>query len=210
MKSMTIAGFGVAVAAAHPAHAQGEATWLWSVTTQNGDAVVEPGETALVTLELLMESDVYEPDMYAFGVAEFDTLGGQGAELGQVVDWTVLNGLADITGDLTTTDGVSMFGTTAYQVDLQGPFVEDNPIAVFEFEWMPDVQGSYAVQYDTHSYLPEARQEVLIWIADESGNYTIEEHWPVTEAAISFEVVPAPAGATLLALGGTVALRRRR
>jgi hypothetical protein len=172
--------------------------------------VVEPGETALVTLQLLMESEVYDPGALAFGVAIFDTIGGRGADSGEILGWTVLNSLDEITGDLTTTDGVSMFGTTAYQVDLQGPFVTDNPIAVFEFEWMPSVLDSCTVAYETHSYLPDAPHEAIVWIADESGNFTIEEHWPVAEADISFQVAPAPGVPCLLAAACLSTLPRRR
>jgi hypothetical protein len=37
------------------------ATWLWDVTTQNGDAIVEPGETATITLSIDFTPNVGEP-----------------------------------------------------------------------------------------------------------------------------------------------------
>jgi hypothetical protein len=147
---------------------QGEATWLWSVSTQDGDAIIDPGETAIITLELLMESGFYDPEMFAFGASIFDTLGGRGADAGHIVSWNVLEHFADATGDLTTTDGVSLFGTTAMQFDIQGPFSADNPVAIFEFEWAPDVLGSYVVEYETFSYLDvDQHHDVVVLIAKE-------------------------------------------
>lgn len=186
------------------AFGDGQATWLWDVTTQNGDAIIEPGETAIVTLSLLMESEMYDMDHVAIGWAEFDTLGGFGAGMGAIVDWQVLNILDNLTGDQTTTDGVSLFNTTAAQIDGQGPFANDNPIGVLEFEWSPDHVGEYVVGYDTLTHMGT----VQVWISLDDGPYDLAEVWPVAEAAISFQVVPAPATLGVVAILA-VAWRRR-
>jgi hypothetical protein len=198
-------------AAGQPACGDGQATWLWDVATQNGDSVVEPGETALITLSLLMESPEYEMDQIAIAEAVFDTLGGIGADSGQIVDWKVLNILDNLTGDQTTTDGVSLFNTTAAQIDGQGPFAEDNPVDVFEFEWAPVVAGAYTVDYETYSHGmgPGHEHMVVVAIAQED-QYDLYETWPVTEAAISFQVVPAPTAVVVAPLGLLAATRRRR
>jgi hypothetical protein len=194
------------------AFGDGQTTWLWDVTTQNGDSVVEPGETAIVTLSLLMQSPEYEMDQIAIRMAVFDTLGGKGAGLGEIVGWEVLNGLDDLTGDQTTTDGVNLFNTSAGQIDIQGPFISDNPIDVLEFEWVPKIEGAYAVDYETFSHLELGFDEhmVAVAIAREPFEYDLIEIWPVTEAAISFQVVPAPATVGLAALGVLAMGRRRR
>lgn len=186
---------------------QGQATWLWSVTTQDGDAIVEPGETASITLEVLMESDVFEHDEIGFGAVNFDTLGGQGAGFGQIVGWQVLNDLDSHTGDTTSTDGVSLFGTMTLQSSSQQTFITDNPIAVFSFEWMPVVLGAYTVEYQTASYWPDKEQQVLVWTGEDLLDM---ELWPVEEAAISFQVVPAPGARGVLIAGALGASRRRR
>jgi uncharacterized protein (TIGR03382 family) len=194
-----------------PACGDGQAMWLWDVTTQNGDSVVEPGETALITLSLLMESREYEKDQIAIAMAVFDTLGGLGAHSGEIVDWKVLNLLDNLTGDQTTTDGVSLFNTNAGQLDIQGPFASDNPVDVLEFEWTPLIEGAYMVNYETFSHLsPEFEHMVAVAIAREPSEYDLFEIWPVTEAAISFQVVPAPATVGLAALGVLAMGRRRR
>ena len=56
---------------------QGTATWLWDVTTQNGDAIVEPGETATVTISMLIEPDPGSPPNAMIAAAVFDTHAGQ-------------------------------------------------------------------------------------------------------------------------------------
>jgi hypothetical protein len=148
--------------------------------------------------------------MFAFGASIFDTLGGRGADAGHIVSWNVLEHFADATGDLTTTDGVSLFGTTAMQFDIQGPFSADNPVAIFEFEWAPDVLGSYVVEYETFSYLDvDQHHDVVVLIAKEPFEFINPEEWPVTEAHISFQVVPAPGGMVVLVLAGAWMRRLR-
>lgn len=210
MRSQLITVLSGALGAAYVAAAQGEATWLWSVTTQNGDAIVAPGETALVTLEVMMESKLYDPDMFAFGAAFFDTLGKQGAAFGQIVDWKILGQLDVIYGDTTTSDGVSLFGTMTGQYPQFPKFSQDNPIAVFEFEWMPLVMGRYVVEYETYSNIPDHEHEINVWIAQEPGDFDDSEFWPVSEAAISFQVVPGPPSLWVLAVAPMTMRRRRR
>jgi hypothetical protein len=201
----------LSVVAGQTASGDGQATWLWEVTTQNGDALVEPGETALVTLSLLMESETYEMDQLAIGTAVFDTIGGFGADSGEIVDWLVLNNLGALYGKTTTTDGVNLCNTTAAQLDdFQGLWTKDNPAEVFEFEWSPVVDGAYAVEYETLSHTFDMPGIVQVLIAREPDEYVEFEFWPVAEAAISFQVVPAPATVGLAALGVIAASRRRR
>jgi uncharacterized protein (TIGR03382 family) len=51
---------------------------------------------------------------------------------------------------------------------------------------------------------------VQVLIAREPDEYVEFEFWPVTEAAISFQVVPAPASMSVATLGMLAAARRRR
>ena len=209
-RSQVLSAAVLGAAVGQPAFGDGQATWLWDVTTQNGDAVVEPGETALITLSLLMESKMYALDQVAIGRADFDTLGDIGAEMGKIFDWQVLNILDNLTGDQTTTDGVNLFNTTAAQIDGQGPFADDNPIGVLEFEWAPSIEGAFKVEYGTFTHTLGMPGVIQVWIAPDHGVYDLAEEWPVTEAAISFQVVPAPATMGVAALGVLAAARRRR
>jgi hypothetical protein len=199
------------LAASTPTHAdgrlQGTATWLYDVTTQNGDALVEPGETATITLSLLMEPDEGDGHFIAIGATIFDTLGGDGAAAGHILRWEVHNGLDELTGDLTTTDGVSLYNTTAGQILVGGgPFTSANPISVLSFEWQPDAYAMFDVEYDTLSNI-EGEQIVLVW-AGATKKTASSIQYPVIDAHISFKVIPAPT--TLALLAPTLAAVRRR
>ena len=200
------------LAASTPTHAdgrlQGTATWLYDVTTQNGDAIVEPGETASITLSLLMEPN--DPDDYvAIAVTIFDTIGGDGADMGFILGWEVLNYLDQLTGDLTTTDGVSLYNTNAGQLTVfTGPFTGANPVDVLTFEWAPHEYVHFDVNYATISDI-EGQQIVVVW-EGENWDVVTAVDYPVTEAAISFAVVPAPPAALALLLATAITRRRSR
>jgi hypothetical protein len=166
-------------------------TWLWKVTTQDGDAIVEPGETATFTLSMDFSPNVGEAgltggEIFGLGLLKFDTLGMAGAEMGQVVGWEILNDLDIDLGDVTTTDGTSLFGTTATQFFLFGPFVHDDPIDVIAVEWAPSTFQDFSVTYETST------DEFLVWEGPIDQPQTPE--WPVVDTVISFQVVPSPSG----------------
>ena len=193
------------------AQVEGEATWLWSVTTQDGDAIVEPGETAMVTLAIDMEPDT-DPDGPVLGLAGviFDTLGGANAMKGQVSGWVFHNDLDFVVGDTTTTDGVSLFGSTAAQLPLLD-LVHFDPIDVITFEWSPIEAGTYTVDYATVTASWETMNPgfASIYVGDDRNFENVD--WPIAEAAITFDVVPAPGvapGALALALVAGAARRR--
>jgi hypothetical protein len=191
--------FALATFAA-PTLADGTATWLYHVTTQNGDAIVEPGETATVTLS--MEMTPFDPGVPLNWLANvrFDTIGDDLADMGHIRSWDILSGLDNVVGDETTTDGVSLFGTLVFQYHQH--YVTDNPIDVLEFTWSPVERGDYVVGYSTTSEtLDHVPGHVVVNVGED-----MFEHWPVTEAAIAFTVVPAPASMLPLLL---LARRRR-
>jgi len=131
--------------------------WLSSVTTDDGDDLVEFGETATVTLTLELMTD---PDVEIAGLAAtiFDTLGGTNAASGGIAGWQVLNSLADLTGDLTETDGVSLFNTNAGQLTMfGGSFVPGFPIGVLEFKYEPGELDGSLVTYTTET------SDLLVW-----------------------------------------------
>ena len=191
-----------------PTLADGTATWLYDITTQDGDAIVEPGETASVTLTLLMNPNPGDAEYVGIGIAIFDTLGGANAANGQILGWQYHYNLGDLYGDLTTTDGVNLYNTHAGQLAgaFTGPFTSANPIDVLTFEWQPLVAGHYDVAYSTESDA-DGPHTVKVWefIDDEETLAT----YPVTEAAITFTVILTPATAILLAAAGATRRRRR-
>jgi hypothetical protein len=182
--------------------------WIWSVSTDDGDAVVEPGETATILLALDFEPSVGEIGLTGEVVtglakATFDTLGGANADRGMIVDWFVWNNLADFTGDLTTTDGVSLFGTNAQQ-GLADFVVPDDPIDVISINWATADFSGYEVHYATSMLEP-----LLVWEGgwDPDGE---QVEWSTIEADVSFQVVPAPEGAVIVCALFASAARRRR
>jgi hypothetical protein len=197
----------VTLLAATPALAdgplQGTATWLWDIATQDGDALVEPGETATVTLSLFMEPDANVNAIISAAI--FDTIAANRS--GQILGWEVLNCLDDLTGDLTTTDGVNLFNTTAGQLTVQY-LTLDNPAEVFAFEWRPLEYVPQVESYTTDSGVKDEPHTVYVWeYIDHPGNAQ-PYLYPVAEAQISITVVPAPPAAILM-LSALAATRRR-
>jgi hypothetical protein len=184
-------------------------TWTWTVSTDNEDAIVEPGESATILLSINFSPDVGDEGMTGervsgLGKATFNTLGGANSERGSIGSWHVKNNLADKTGDLTTTDGVSLFGTNAQQ-GLGQLFISDDPIDVLEFEWSTDDYSGYLVTYTTSMLEP-----LLVWEGHEDGEFGELVDWSHIEAEIHFTVVPAPTSTLAMLLGASLVTRRRR
>lgn len=202
MRILALATLGCAA----PAMAQPEVlgTWLWEVTTQDGDALVEPGETATFTLSMDFSPDVGEMgltgEVQGLAAVEFDTLGMLGAELGQILGWEVLNDLDLAKGDVTTTDGISLFGTIAEQ-PIPFLVLPDDPIEVIRVEWSPSEYMSFDVLYNTNTHL-------LSVFEGDADNLQASE-WPVKEAEIAFQVVPVPYTGLLVAMVASPFLTRR-
>lgn len=189
-----------------PALADGVAYWLYDVKTPGGDSIVEPGETATVTLSLLMEPDPGFGPFVAIAATVFDVLGDDAAANGHILGWEYHNALDQLTGDQATSDGVSIFNVQAGQLTTFGPFSSDNPIDVLTFEWAPVEDGPFTATYNTRSvYKDHLFHEVAVWEGEDKDSAKAV-HYPVAEAAISITVVPAPPAA-LLAL---IACRRPR
>ena len=206
--AMTI---GVVCAAASGAFAQvgGEASWLWEVTTQDGDSLVEPGETATIKLSINFDPDV-TPGGPVQGLAGaiWDTVGGLNASAGTITGWEVLSNLDDLTGDTTTTDGVSLFASTAAQGGQV--YNHDDPIDVLSFEWKSDDYTDFVVEYTTITTLHDpADHLIFVWEGDDPW-FADAIAWPIDEAMVSFQVIPAPASALLIGIAGLGAARRGR
>jgi len=195
----------VVFATCSAASGQGTATWEWAVSTQDGDAVVHPGETATVSLSLNFSPDVSYPDGPVLGLEEavFSTLGGTNADQGMILDWSITENLLFLMReDTTTTDGVSLFNSTASQSVSQDIFLPFDPLPVLEFEWEPVNVGSYVVVYSTSTSVME------VW--EKNGELPVSVEWFVEEAEISFAVVPTPPGALVLAFAAVGAFGQRR
>ena len=172
-------------------------------TTLDVMALVDPGNGWLVqvdpaddgssvecTLSLAMQADA---PFVAFAASIFNTLNVSGSEFGDISGWEVLNHLEELTGDLTETDGDSLFGTLAGQLTIFGPFTEDNPIDVLRFTWeaAPGYvigEGSDWVGYQTST------EALELWVGDDQDSATaVEVIDQIIEAGFGWSVGTCPA-----------------
>ena len=202
MKKMTILAVA-GMATSTLAQDGGGATWMSDVE------LVDEGHAAVVTWSLSMNADA---PFVALSATIFDTLNVSGGELGEITSWEVLNNLADLTGDLTTTDGDNLYGTNAGQLTVFGPFTSDNPIDVLKFTFTGEeglifnLDGAGAViEFVTET------ENVTLWVGDDKDSATaMDVTGSVVEGSAVFYEIPSPAGAALLGLGGLALARRHR
>jgi hypothetical protein len=160
---------------------------------------VPPGGSITITLSASLNADA---NFVAFSSALFDTLNVNAGHAGDITDWKVLNQMDDLTGDLTTTDGDSLFGTIASQSILFGPFTSDNPIDILQFTWQSNgLVGDVA--YQTHT------AAASIWAGDSMDTARLIDV-EASEANFGWIVQPAPGSVSVFGLGGFLLARRRR
>ncbi len=160
----------------------GTVVWNASVTTNDGDDLVEGLETATVTLDADMQPDVDGNAVLGLAATIFNVLGDGGAAQGSIQGWQVLNDLDELTGDLTSTDGVSLFNVNAGQLTAFGPFSDDDPIDVLQFSWAPTSEGEYRVNYTT------VTESMVVWEGPLGNEVGVE--WVPVEINVNFDVVP--------------------
>ena len=185
--------------------AQGMGHWISEVTTQDGDSIVEPGETATVSLWMDMDPSVGEmlPDgtsVLGLGGGNFDIVGGTNADKGSILGWEVNRTLS--LGLEGITDGVSIFDIALFQLPFSGPFDDDDPIFLLSFEWEPSTYGFFQAKYAPSVESNDAPGLVVVWKNDGDA-----ELWPTDKHQIAIMVVPSPSG--MGALLGVIVLATR-
>jgi len=197
----TAALIAVAGIAAGAQAQNGSASWM-------ADVEISPdGTTADWTLSLSMDADT---PFVALSATIFDTLNTAGGDFGSITGWSVLNDLDELTGDLTTTDGDSLFNTNAGQLTVFGPFTSDNPVDVLTFTWEAADGFVIGDGPDVVSYSTDT-ENVTLWVGDDKESATaLDVTGAISEAGFEWTVVPTPASAMLLGLGGLALARRRR
>ena len=82
-----------------------------------------------------------------------------------------------------------------------------------EFTWATEDFSVYAVEYLTSTASIKNNQNIEgmidVYVGFDKPDIELEL-WPVVEAAITFQVVPAPPAVLALALAGGILTRRRR
>jgi hypothetical protein len=187
-KARTIA---LAWAATAPAALAGDhvANWTWVVTTDDNDQFVEPGETARITLTVDLSVDPPNPGITGqpicgWASAELDVILATGA--GHIVGWDILEHYDWLTGDLTTTDGFSLYCVTA--LNFRQLFDQCEPCPIIEFEWQPIAFDGRQAQYVTDTLMIGVIEGGNHCHAYPDGDYV---EWPVDEALITLDVACA-------------------
>ena len=195
-----------------PAASAQVATWFWTVSdTGNGDGIIEPDESALLTLWM-----AFDPPNHGFSLAgPYDIVGDDAWMDGVIRDadrtkrWPdggfdnllffdvgANLGFGDLQADNSIT-GIEHFQLS----EFMGPnYNRDNPIALFFLEWTPGSYDPRAVTIDNGG--PDA----YIY-TDHMGENIL---YRGTGGSVTFQVVPSPAAGPLLALAALGVCRRRR
>lgn len=176
-------------------------TFDWTVgDTGNNDGVIEPGESAMLTLWVAMDPDQsgngggYAGSIFGiFGTGNWGT--GSVDSYANLVD-SLGNGPGTLQGNN------DILGVDSFQLpsDFNNSFDSSNPIAVYAITWTPATYAPRTVSLGTSGH-----QNFSVYTSA-SGN-SVEYTGAVNDAR--FQVVPAPASLALLGLGGLVARRRR-
>ncbi len=177
--------------------AQGTMIITWSASdTGNGDGVVEPGESAVMTMWAEMD-----PGATGFAGSIYDIAGDADWAAGTVVSYD--NFLDALTNDGTLGANNVITGIESFQLPpLFNPnFDASNPIALYQIVWTP---ADYTGKFVTFSSQNHLNFDVY---TDDFGT-SVPYNGEVFSGLI--KVVPAPASLALLGLGGLVAGRRRR
>jgi len=202
---MIKSGIAAMIALCGAAYGTGEVFLGISVSdTGNGDGIIEPGESALLTVSALMVDLPGGGTLYGYGGSVLDLPGGDGT--GDVSAWTIHNNLADIVGDTTIDNGEFLSNVSTLQLDFTG-VVTDNPIALITFRWDTTDYSARVVGYRTD--LTPSGGVVGVLVKNDKGK-VVSENWPGFEGEGLFLVVPTPASMAILGLGGLAATRRRR
>jgi len=164
----------------------GESDWTIDVDNNDGDNVIEPGESATVKLTLNFEPDNPDNDFQGLAATVFNVLNAQNAETGSITTWDVLNNLDALTGDLTETDGVQLFNVNAGQLTQFGDFVPGSPLDILEFEWVPDSFDGQVVIYTTDTEVVQV-WETVPGEGDVAFDYGIGEESAVLVVATADE-----------------------
>ncbi len=188
-----IAVAGIAAAAS----AQGTLTYSWNVSdTGNGDGVIEPGESALLTMIGTMD-----PGATGFAGSIYDIVGVSNWDTGTVDAYE--NHLDALTGPGNLQGNNDILTIESFQLPpLFNPdFDASNPITLYSITWTPSDYTARTVEVGDTNHL---NNDVYTDTFGTSVPYT------GVSGVASFNVVPAPASMALLGLGGLIAGRRRR
>jgi len=191
-----------------------EMLWAWTVEYSDPANVINSPDdtvTALLTAQF--------NDGIQFGAARFDIRSrGLGGDDNDDAGFTsgALVGIGNFDagtagnpalGELTNVDGTiagdAIRGIEAFQLPfgVDANALDDNPIEVYRVTWRTDDLTQRQVLVETTNHV-----QSLVYMDQFGSNRTLQS----TPDAFRIQVVPAPATAALLGMGGLLSGRRRR
>ncbi|MCL4741263.1 MAG: hypothetical protein KJZ54_03580 [Phycisphaerales bacterium] len=181
------------------------ATWYWTVSdTGNGDGVIGPGESALLSLWVAFDPRQDQPGGGVAAAGPYDTLGEGGWASGTVESRVnhLFFGSGNEAGFLD--DENNLREVQHYQYPSSwgygGPFEDQNPIVLVSLRWTPDFYSFRSITLDNGA------PSVVIYV-DDAGNHV---SYTGAGGIVTFNVVPAPGGAAALLAFGAFTGRRVR
>ncbi len=203
MKPGTIAGATLAVLVIPASAVSAQvATWSWTVSdTGNGDGVIEPGESALLTVWMSFEP---RQDQFGGGYAQvgpYSILGNDAwaaGTLDEFVTGSQFSGFVPFVGEANNIHNVDHFQYPRWFG--YGNYNSKNPVDLFFIRWTPREYTPRTVTLDNGG--PDA----YIY-TDEWGDRLLHSG---ADGFVEFSVVPAPASAAAFGVCALGASGRRR
>jgi hypothetical protein len=190
----------VALALCTSPGAAGIVTFSWTAAdTGNGDGVLQPGESAVLTLWALMD-----PRPTAFGWSIYDIAGDGAWQSRGTIDRyeNPVDHLAVGPGELHADNSIT--GIEAFQLPpFFGHADHSNPLAMYEIVWTPIEYGHWAVGFWSENHLDA-------WVY--TDNFGSAEEYEILLEPGGFTVVPAPGSFVALgvAFGAGAVFGRRK
>ncbi len=173
-------------------------TITWGVSdTGDADGVLTPGESAILTMYAAMN-----PGAVGFAGSIYNIGGDADWGAGSIGSYTnLVDSLATGPGDMNA--GNFITGIESFQLPpfFNPSFNASNPIAVYQIVWTPADYSAKIVSFGSFDHI---NFDVYTDNFGSSTGYT-GEVFPGL-----MKIIPAPASAALLGLGGLVGARRRR
>ncbi|HZW11330.1 MAG TPA: hypothetical protein VFF69_15610 [Phycisphaerales bacterium] len=174
-------------------------TYFWTVTTDNGDTNLTPGEWVYLGMWAWMD-----PEEVGFSGTIYDIVGSQNWDTGEILSFVnrLGHGMPGDNGDLL--DNNNIVSIEAFQLPpiFNPDFDADNPIHLYEIVWKTDDYEARVVEVGDANHLNNAVY------TDRYGSSLEYEGIP---GVARFTVnVPGPVPIAALGIAGACGLTRRR
>ena len=185
-----------AIAAA--ALGQGTMTFSWTTDdTGDGDGVIAPGESAVLTLWA-----EWDPRQIGYAGTIFDIIGNSDWQLGTISSYeNLVDSLGTGPGTLHAANSIT--GIQSFQLPpfFNPQFRDEHPLAIYQVEWTPQDYQVYWVEFTSTNHL-----HASVYTDDLGAS----EEYDIEVFGGRIAIVPGPASAAVLAGAGLIAFPPRR